>query len=29
LTPLFYVLIRGFVERREAKKATQLQEVQA
>jgi multidrug efflux pump len=29
LTPLFYVLIRGFVERREAKKAMRLQEVQA
>ncbi|MGE6792863.1 efflux RND transporter permease subunit [Pseudomonas guineae] len=28
LTPLFYVLIRGFVEKREAKKAARLQEVQ-
>ena len=29
LTPLFYVLIRGFVEKREAKKVARLQEVQA
>ena len=28
LTPLFYVLIRGFVEKREAQKATRAQEVQ-
>ncbi len=29
LTPLFYVLIRAFVEKREAKKVARLQEVQA
>ena len=29
LTPVFYVLIRGFVEKREAQKAARLQEVQA
>jgi multidrug efflux pump len=29
LTPVFYVLIRGFVEKREAKKAARLQEVHA
>jgi multidrug efflux pump len=29
LTPLFYVLIRGFVEKREAKKVARLQEAQA
>ncbi|TBU97475.1 efflux RND transporter permease subunit [Phytopseudomonas dryadis] len=29
LTPVFYVLIRSFVEKREAKKAARLQEVQA
>ncbi|MFP6847212.1 MAG: efflux RND transporter permease subunit [Pseudomonas sp.] len=29
LTPLFYVLIRGFVEKREARKAARLQEVNA
>ena len=29
LTPVFYVLIRAFVEKREAKKATRLQEVHA
>ncbi|MDD2159330.1 efflux RND transporter permease subunit [Pseudomonas sp. MIL19] len=29
LTPLFYVLIRAFVEKREAQKAARLQEVQA
>ena len=28
LTPVFYVLIRGFVEKREARKAVRLQEVQ-
>jgi multidrug efflux pump len=29
LTPVFYVLIRAFVEKREAKKAARLQEVHA
>ena len=29
LTPVFYVLIRGFVEKRESQKAARLQEVQA
>jgi multidrug efflux pump len=29
LTPLFYVLIRAFVEKRETKKAARLLEVQA
>jgi multidrug efflux pump len=29
LTPLFYVLIRAFVEKREASKAARLLEVQA
>jgi len=29
LTPVFYVLIRGFVEKREARKAARLQESHA
>jgi len=29
LTPVFYVLIRAFVEKREARKAARVQEVQA